>query len=102
MTFRQGSEKEERKMVRDLVEKVLFYRDGPKTFFKPEEFPWVASIEAEWKTIRKELDAGMVPRQSIRHFQDASKHDQTSAKYDEWETIMCQSIGISNENKEKF
>jgi len=100
MTFRQGSEKEERKMVRDLVEKVLFYRDGPKTFFKPEEFPWVASIETEWKTIRKELDAVMVRRQEIPNFQDVSKNQKAIAKNDDWKTFMFYSFGFGNENKE--
>jgi aspartyl/asparaginyl beta-hydroxylase (cupin superfamily) len=47
-------------MIRGIVEKALFTRD--KTFFNPEEFPWTASIEAEWKTIRKELDAVMLRR----------------------------------------
>lgn len=42
-------------MVRDLVEKMLFYQDGDKTFFELELFPWVASVAANWKTVRKEL-----------------------------------------------
>ena len=28
-------------MLRAIVEKTLFYRDGDKTFFEPETFPWV-------------------------------------------------------------
>ena len=36
-------------MIRDIVEKTLFYRDGSKTFFEPDTFPWVARLEAEWK-----------------------------------------------------
>ena len=38
-------------MVRDLVEKMLFHQDGDKTFFEPELFPWVVSIEADGETL---------------------------------------------------
>jgi beta-hydroxylase len=54
--------------MRELLEKVLFYRDGDKTFFATELFPWVATIEAEWKAIRKELDALMLHREQIPNF----------------------------------
>ena len=57
-------------MRRELVEKSLFFRDGDRTFFEREEFPWVSEIEAEWKTIRKELDALMVHREEIPNFQE--------------------------------
>jgi len=85
-------------MVRDLVEGVLFYRDGDKTFFQTEEFPWVASIEAEWKTIRKELDALMVRREEIPNFQDVSKAQKALTEGDQWKVFMFYSFG--NKNKE--
>ena len=50
-------------MVRDLVEKALFYRDGDKTFFDVQSFPWVGKVESEWKAIRKELDMLMDRRE---------------------------------------
>ena len=55
-------------MIRDLVERVLFFRDGDKTFFEPEAFPWVAALRAEWKAIRRELDALMVRRERDSEF----------------------------------
>src|SRR5271169_6893972 len=30
---------------------------GDHNFFDPTLFPWVASVESEWKTIRTELDS---------------------------------------------
>jgi hypothetical protein len=71
-------------MVRDLVEKVLFYRDGDKTFFEPEAFPWVASIETDWKAVRKELDALMVRREEIPNFQDVSNAQKALTEGDQW------------------
>jgi beta-hydroxylase len=85
-------------MVRDIVEKALFYRDGDQTFFEPEAFPWVAEIEAEWKTIRKELDALMVRREEIPNFQDVSKAQEALTDGDQWKTFFFYSFG--NKNKE--
>jgi beta-hydroxylase len=85
-------------MVRDLVERVLFYKDGDKTFFDPEVFPWVTSIEAEWKTIRKELDALMVHREEIPNFQDVSKAQKALTEGDQWKTFWFYSFG--NKKKE--
>ena len=85
-------------MMRDLVEKALFFRDGTKTFFEPEEFPWVSEIEAEWKTIRKELDALMVHREEIPNFQDVSKAQRALTEGDQWKTFFFYAFG--NKNKE--
>ena len=85
-------------MLRDLVEGVLFYRDGDKTFFETGEFPWVAGIEAEWKTIRKELDALMVRREEIPNFQDVSKAQEALTEGDRWKTFFLYLFG--NKNKE--
>jgi ornithine lipid ester-linked acyl 2-hydroxylase len=81
------------KMVRDMVEKVLFYRDGDKTFFELEAFPWVASVEAEWMAIRKELDALMVRREEIPNFQDVSKAQKALTEGDLWKTFFFYSFG---------
>ncbi|MGB6429959.1 MAG: aspartyl/asparaginyl beta-hydroxylase domain-containing protein [Candidatus Acidiferrales bacterium] len=80
-------------MVRDIVEKVLFYRDGDKTFFETDTFPWVAGIESEWKTIRRELDALMVRREDIPNFQDVSKAQAALTEGDQWKTFLFYSFG---------
>jgi ornithine lipid ester-linked acyl 2-hydroxylase len=80
-------------MVRDTVEKLLFYRDGNKTFFEPEAFPWVANIESQWKTIRRELDALMVHREQIPNFQDVSKAQRALTEGDQWKTFLFYSFG---------
>jgi ornithine lipid ester-linked acyl 2-hydroxylase len=75
-------------MLRAIVEKTLFYRDGDKTFFEPEAFPWTAQIEAEWKTVRKELDALMAQRDQIPNFQDVSKAQKALTEGDQWKTFF--------------
>jgi aspartyl/asparaginyl beta-hydroxylase (cupin superfamily) len=80
-------------MMRDLIENTLFYRDGDKTFFESQAFPWVDSIEAEWKTIRKELDVLMMRREDIPNFQDISKAQAALTEGDQWKTFIFYSFG---------
>jgi ornithine lipid ester-linked acyl 2-hydroxylase len=80
-------------MVRDLVEGVLFYRDGDKTFFEPKDFPWASKIETEWKTIRAELDVLMAHRDDIPNFQDFSKAQRALTQGDQWKTFFLYSFG---------
>ena len=75
-------------MLRDIIEKTLFYRDGDKTFFETEEFPWVARIEAGWKLIRNELDALMARRDEIPNFQDVSKAQGALTEGNQWKTFL--------------
>jgi len=65
-TFQHG-------VLRRLVEGIMFVRDGEKTFFDPESFPWLPGVEAEWPVIRKELEAVMARREDIPNFQDVSE-----------------------------
>ena len=80
-------------MIRDLVEGVLFYRDGDKTFFDTQRFPWIATIESEWKSIRKELDVLMEHREQIPNFQDVSKAQRALTEGDQWKTFFFYSFG---------
>jgi aspartyl/asparaginyl beta-hydroxylase (cupin superfamily) len=84
-------------MLREIVEKTLFFRDGDKTFFDTEAFPWVADVEAGWKSIRKELDSLMVRREEIPNFQDVSKAQKALTEGDQWKTFFFYSFGHKNE-----
>jgi len=64
--------KQTKRALNGLAEDYMFYRDADRTFFEPEEFPWVADVEAEWRAIRKELDVLMLNREQITNFQDYS------------------------------
>jgi ornithine lipid ester-linked acyl 2-hydroxylase len=80
-------------VARRLVEGLLFFRDGHKTFFEPESFPWVAAIEAEWPAIRKELDQLMVHRQEIPNFQDISDAQKVLTDGEQWKTFWFYGYG---------
>ena len=80
-------------VARRLVEGILFFQDGNKTFFEPESFPWVATVEAEWPAIRKELDQLMVRRQDIPNFQDLSEAQKALTQGDQWKTFWFYGYG---------
>jgi ornithine lipid ester-linked acyl 2-hydroxylase len=84
-------------MLRGLVEGVLFYRDGHRTFFESEEFPWVSDVESEWMMIRKELEPLMQRREEIPNFQDYSEGQRALTQDDQWKTFFFYAFG----NKEK-
>src|SRR5580658_10091637 len=79
--------------MRKLIEGLMFFRDGKKTFFEPESFPWVAPIESEWKTIRKELDALLVRRGDIPNFQDVSEAQKVLTEGEQWKTFWLFAYG---------
>jgi aspartyl/asparaginyl beta-hydroxylase (cupin superfamily) len=86
-------------MLRNLVESVLFYQDGHRTFFESEEFPWVADVESEWMTIRKELEPLMLQREKIPNFQDYSEGQRALTQDDQWKTFFLYAFGnVEKEN----
>ncbi len=80
-------------MMRGLVEGIMFFRDRNKTFFDSDSFPWAASIEAEWMSIRKELDAVLVRREEIPNFQDISEKQNVLTEGEQWKTFWLYAYG---------
>ncbi len=85
------------KIVRGFVEGVMFFRDRNKTFFDPESFPWVASVEAEWRCVRKELDSLLVHREEIPNFQDVSEDQKVLTEGEQWKTFWLYAYGETAE-----
>ncbi len=80
-------------ILRRLVEGILFFRDGEKTFFEAESFPWVPAVEAEWGTILKELQGIMARREEIPNFQDISDAQKVLTEGDQWKTFWFYGYG---------
>jgi beta-hydroxylase len=80
-------------VVRRLVEGILFFRDGEKTFFDPESFPWVRAVEAEWTAVRKELQTIMARREEIPNFQDISEAQKPLTEGEQWKTFWFYGYG---------
>lgn len=81
-----------------LVESAMFFRDGEKTFFEPESYPWVSDIEAEWLAVRKELDALLVRRKEIPNFQDVSDAQKVLTDGEQWKTFWLYAYGQKAED----
>jgi len=90
-TFQHG-------ILRRFVEAVLFSRDGDKTFFDPDSFAWVAKIEKEWLTIRRELESLMLKREEIPNFQDVSEDQKALTEGEQWKTFWFYAYGEKAED----
>jgi len=85
-TFQHG-------VLRRMVEGIMFFRDGDKTFFEPECFPWVPAVEAEWPKVRKELEAVLTRREDIPNFQDISADQKVLTQGEQWKTFWLYAYG---------
>jgi ornithine lipid ester-linked acyl 2-hydroxylase len=82
-----------REGVRGLIEEVLFFRDRNATFFDPQRFPWAAAVEAEWLSIRKELDILLTDWEQIPNFQDVSADQKALTDGAQWKTFWLYAYG---------
>jgi aspartyl/asparaginyl beta-hydroxylase (cupin superfamily) len=82
-------------MIRSLMEKMItrLSRDGNRTFFEAESFPWVAQIEAGSQAIRGELNALLVHRDAIPNFQDISEDQKVLTEGEQWKTFFLYAYG---------
>ncbi|HIK31282.1 MAG TPA: aspartyl/asparaginyl beta-hydroxylase domain-containing protein [Oscillatoriales cyanobacterium M59_W2019_021] len=83
------------KFVRQLEKPIAHYSlVGDSTFFDPDKFSWIAEIEANWKSIRQELDEILKYQDNLPNFQDISK-DQVSITQDNlWKTYFLYAYGL--------
>jgi aspartyl/asparaginyl beta-hydroxylase (cupin superfamily) len=80
-------------ILRRLVEGIMFFRDGEKTFFDPKSFPWVPAVEADWTAVRKELESVMARREDIPNFQDISDDQNVLTEGEQWKTFWLYAYG---------
>jgi len=76
-----------------MVESILFFQDGHKTFFEPADYPWAAKVEAEAPFIRKELDVLLRRRDEIPNFQDLSEKQKPLTEGTQWKTFFLYGYG---------
>jgi ornithine lipid ester-linked acyl 2-hydroxylase len=80
--------------VRSIVETIMFSPGGDRTFYKSDEFPWVADVEAEWRRIRQELEMLMGRREEIPNFQDLSEDQRVLTEGEQWKTLWFYAYGV--------
>jgi ornithine lipid ester-linked acyl 2-hydroxylase len=67
---------------------------GEATFFENDRFPWIAQIEANWTTIRDELEHVLEDREALPNFQDISKDQIEITDDDRWKTFFLYGYGF--------
>ncbi|BAC89045.1 aspartyl/asparaginyl beta-hydroxylase domain-containing protein [Gloeobacter violaceus] len=61
--------------------------DADARFFDPEQFPWVAELEAHWKVMRRDLDEALMVQEKIPHFADLSPRFSGMAE-SRWKSLV--------------
>jgi len=66
-------------------------------FLDPATFPWVRTLEDNWKTIRRELDDVLAYREQLPNFQDISTDQESITDDDRWKTYFFYGYGFKSE-----
>jgi aspartyl/asparaginyl beta-hydroxylase (cupin superfamily) len=70
----------------------------PTTPFLPlEAFEWIPELEANWRTIRAELDQVLTYRDALPNFQDISVDQASITDDDGWKTYFFSGYGFRSE-----
>lgn len=67
---------------------------GDHQFFPAVKFPWCATLEANWRTMREELDRVLAHREDLPNFQDISPDQKHLAKDNDWKTFFFFAYGL--------
>jgi ornithine lipid ester-linked acyl 2-hydroxylase len=65
-------------------------------FLDPATFPWVRTLEENWKTVRRELDDVLTYREELPNFQDISTDQATITDDDRWKTYFLFGYGFKS------
>ena len=68
---------------------------GNSTFFEPERFPWVRTLEDHWRDIRTELDAVLVHRDDIPAFHEITADVADISTDRDWKTFFFYGYGFT-------
>jgi beta-hydroxylase len=73
---------------------------GDHPFFDPARFDWISGVEAQWKTIRAELDS-VLARESIPQFGEISPDQAHLAEEGKWKTFFFRAYGVNLPENER-
>jgi aspartyl/asparaginyl beta-hydroxylase (cupin superfamily) len=102
MVAKTDLEKLRRSLVKKIGRRVLHLTDrfissqsliGSAPVFDPAIFPWIETFEANWQSIRAELDVVLQDRDSLPSFHDISPDQKRISKGDNWKTFIFYALG---------
>src|SRR6266542_928023 len=68
--------------------------NGDPAIYDVKTFPWAATVEADWRKVRAELDQVMHDRDQMPSFQDILKEVSTIQTDNDWKTFFLTGIGM--------
>ncbi len=83
------------KVIRDIASRQSLIEDRP--VHDAGAFPFLAPIEANWRTIRAELESLLRVRASLPAFHDISPDQQYISKGDSWKVFILYGFGVSSQ-----
>ena len=102
MTWSERLRKTRRKLVKKNGRRLLQALDrylgsrslvGDHPFFDPAQFPAVATLEANWRPIRVELERLLAAREHIPPFHAVSPDQKRISEGDNWKTFILFGFG---------
>lgn len=66
---------------------------GRTEFFDPDEFPWIADVEARADEIKAELDGLLTRVDDLPNFQDIQEEQQQLTQDDNWKVFLFHAYG---------
>lgn len=72
--------------------------NGSRIFFDTEAFSWVRKLEANWRSIRGELDVLLEHVEEIPNLQEVSPEQSSIAKGEKWKSFFFYGFGHKIEN----
>ncbi len=70
-----------------------FTRHGKAVFFPLDIYPWTATLQDNWRTIRGELDALLANLDSMPNYQDVALSQRVLTQDDKWKAIVFNVMG---------
>lgn len=70
---------------------------GNPPFYDKSLFPWVAEVEKEWKTIRKELEQVLKRKEELPSFHEIVSEVRTITQDQNWKTFFLIGYGLKSE-----
>jgi beta-hydroxylase len=89
--IRRAMRKSGELLVRAFAKAVTYTRYGKVTFYPLDQLPWTKDLEANWQTIRKELDAVRANLAEVPNAQDAYAGQESLTQDDQWKTFTIYS-----------
>lgn len=74
---------------------------GDRPVFDTREFPWAVELEAEWKTIRADLERVLELRSELPKIYEISKEQARVGADDNWKTFVLRGFGFRAEENSR-